>query len=67
MKDFFDNISRYPRYFISFILGIFFFFFGNLRPFLKNPVSAIALLGIFVAFAAFIVLTLRAMFGLTPL
>ncbi|MEL6786993.1 MAG: DUF751 family protein, partial [Cyanobacteria bacterium J06607_15] len=48
MQDFIQNVSRYPRYLISFSLGIFWFFFQQLKPFLKNPVTAIALVGFFV-------------------
>lgn len=66
MQEFFQNISRYPRYFITFTLGIFFFLFERLRPLLSNPVTAIALIGLFVAGFAFISFTLRAMLGLSP-
>lgn len=66
MQEFFQNVSRYPRYFITFTLGIFFFLFERLRPLLSNPVTAIALIGIFVAGFAFITFTLRAMLGLSP-
>jgi hypothetical protein len=64
MKDFFENVSRYPRYLISFSLGIFFFLFERLKPLLNRPVTAIALLGLLVG--AFIVtyFTLEAMLGL---
>ncbi|MGL4881459.1 MAG: DUF751 family protein, partial [Waterburya sp.] len=48
MQDFFQNVSRYPRYLISLIAGIFWFFFAQLKPFLKNPVTAIALVGFLV-------------------
>jgi hypothetical protein len=66
MQEFFQNISRYPRYFITFTLGIFFFLFERLRPLLSRPVTAIALIGIFVAGFAFISFTLRAMLGMSP-
>lgn len=66
MQEFFQNVSRYPRYFITFTLGIFFFLFDRLKPLLSNPVSAIALIGIFLAGFAFIAFTLRAMLGLSP-
>ncbi|MGK7877401.1 MAG: DUF751 family protein [Xenococcaceae cyanobacterium] len=64
MQDFFENISRYPRYLIGLILGIFFALFERLRPLLKNPLTAIALLGILLGSLAFIFFTLRAMLGL---
>ncbi len=66
MQDFFENVSRYPRYLISFSLGIFFALFERLRPLFKNPVTAIALLGMLLGSLAFIFFTLRAMLGLTP-
>ena len=47
MQDFFQNVSRYPRYMISLIAGIFWFFFEQLQPFLKKPVTAIAVVGFF--------------------
>lgn len=64
MGDFLENIARYPRYLISFSLGIFFAFFGWLKPLLKNPVTAVALVGILVSFFLFLYFTLEAMLGL---
>ena len=65
MGEFFENVSRYPRYFITFTLGIFFSIFQWLRPLFKNPVTAVALVGILVGGFAFIYFTLRAMLGLS--
>ncbi|ACK70302.1 protein of unknown function DUF751 [Gloeothece citriformis PCC 7424] len=65
MGDFFDNISRYPRYFITIILGIFFAFFEWIKPLFKNPLTAIAVVGIFIGGFVFLFFTLRAMLGLT--
>ena len=64
MQDFFQNVSRYPRYLISLILGIFFAFFEQLKPFFKNPVTAIALIGFLVGGFALLYFTLEAMLGL---
>lgn len=66
MGEFFTNVLRYPRYLISFSLGIFFSFFGWLQPLLKNPLTAIALVGFLGAGFLFLFFTLRAMLGLTP-
>lgn len=66
MGDFFENVARYPRYLISVILGIFFAFFGWLRPLFKNPATAVALVGMLAASFAFLFFTLRAMLGLSP-
>ncbi len=65
MGDFFDNVLRYPRYLISFSLGIFFSFFGWLQPLLKNRVGAIALVSLLISGFLFLYFTLRAMLGLS--
>ena len=65
MQEFFQNISRYPRYFITFTLGVFFFLFDQLKPFLKKPVTAIALIGLVISTFTFLTFTLQAMFNLS--
>jgi MFS family permease len=65
--DFFDNIGRYPSYFITIILGIFFSAFGWLAPLWKRPVTAVALIGFLVGAVMVVALTLKAMLGLTPI
>jgi MFS family permease len=64
--DFFDNIGRYPSYFVTIILGIFFSAFGWLAPLWKRPITAVALVGFLVGTVMVVVLTLRAMLGITP-
>jgi type II secretory pathway component PulF len=64
MQDFFKNVSRYPRFLISFTLGILFNALEPLMPLLKRPTTAIALLGTVVAALVFLSFTLRAMLGL---
>ncbi|NEP07378.1 MAG: DUF751 family protein [Okeania sp. SIO2G4] len=66
MQDFFNNVSRYPRYFITITLGIFFFLFDQLKPLLNKPVTAIALIGLIMGTFVFLVLTLQAMLGINP-
>ncbi len=66
MKDFFVNVSRYPRYFITITLGIFFFLFERLKPLFSRPLTMIALTGILIGGFFFIAFTLRAMLGLNP-
>ncbi|NJM57563.1 MAG: DUF751 family protein [Synechococcales cyanobacterium RU_4_20] len=63
MKDFFVNVSRYPRYFITFLLGIFYSLYQWLRPMIKTRTTAIALGGVVVTGFLFITFTLRAMLG----
>jgi hypothetical protein len=64
MNEFFNNISRYPKFLIAISLGVFFALFGWLKPLLQRPVTAIALIGFVVAGFVFLVFTLRAMLGL---
>ena len=64
-EGFWENISRYPRYFVTIILGVFINTFGWLAPLFKRPVTLIALAGFCVAALTFVTLTLRAMLGLS--
>jgi len=64
MKDFFDNISRYPRYLISITLGVLYGAVQPLVPLLQRPTTAIALIGAVVAGFLFLTFTLRAMLEL---
>ena len=64
MQEFFENVSRYPRYLISLILGIFFALFEKLKPLFSNRLTAIALVSMLVGIFAFLYFTLEAMLGL---
>ncbi|HAZ50006.1 MAG TPA: DUF751 domain-containing protein [Cyanobacteria bacterium UBA11369] len=64
---FWENVSRYPRYFVTIILGIFVNTFGWLAPLFQRPVTAIALVGFLVGILIFVSLTLRAMLGLSAI
>ncbi|MEC4985186.1 MAG: DUF751 family protein [Oscillatoria sp. PMC 1068.18] len=65
MDDFWDNVSRYPRYLITITLGIFFALYDRVKPLLKQPITATALIGILISGFAFIFFTLRAMLGMS--
>jgi hypothetical protein len=65
MGEFFQNVSRYPRYLISFSLGVFWSFFEWIRPLFKNPVSAIAVGGMGIGVFSLLYFTLKAMLGLS--
>jgi hypothetical protein len=67
MKDFFLNVSRYPRYLIAIMLGVMWFALQPLRPFLKRPVTAIALISATISALVCLGLTLRAMLGIDHL
>ncbi|AAP99177.1 MULTISPECIES: DUF751 family protein [Prochlorococcus] len=45
MGEFFSNVSRYPKYLITIILGVF---FAAIEPLVRrssNPITAISLIG----------------------
>ena len=67
MQEFFNNVSRYPRYFVTITLGIFFFLFEQLKPFINKPITAIALIGLIIGTFAFLTLTLQAMLGINTI
>ncbi len=61
MGEFFANVSRYPKYLIAIILGVF---NSLLQPLIRrssNPVTAIALLGALISGLITLALVLRAM------
>jgi hypothetical protein len=69
MKDepFWSNVSRYPRYMISLILGIFLSLFEQVKPLFNNPFTGAALIGLMAGSFAFLYFTLRAMLGLNSI
>lgn len=64
--DFWENISRYPRYLVTIILGIFYAQFSWVKPLLARPTTAIAFIGLLLGGFMFISFTLRAMLGFSP-
>jgi len=64
MDGFWENVSRYPRYMVSLILGIFIFFWEQIKPLFSNPITAIVTVGFIVGIFAFLYFTLQAMLGL---
>lgn len=65
MREFLENVSRYPRYLISLIVWFFLAIAETFRPLFKNPVTAIATVGMLGGTFALLFFTLRAMLGLT--
>jgi hypothetical protein len=64
MQDLWDTVSKYPKFLIGVILGVFFNLAQPIAPLLKNPITAIALIGSFIS--GFIALTfaLKGMLGI---
>ncbi len=61
MGEFFANVSRYPKYLIAIILGVFNSFLQPLIRRSSNPVTAIALIGALISGLVTLSLILRAM------
>ena len=61
MRDFFLNVTRYPRYLIAFGLGVANSVFEPLAQRRSNPVTAVALMGALVSGLLSLSLILRAM------
>lgn len=67
MQNFWNTISKYPILLGGAFLSVFLGAVKPLLPLLKNPVTAIALIGACIAGFAFLSFTLRAMLGLQTL
>jgi hypothetical protein len=66
MKDFFVNVTRYPRYLIAFSLGVFQSVVAPLARRRSNPVTAVALVGALISGLMSLALVLRAMVNPVP-
>lgn len=67
MKEFFLNVTRYPRYLIAFGLGVANSVFEPLMARTRNPVTAVALIGAAISGLLSLGLVLRAMVSPAPL
>lgn len=66
MRDFFVNVTRYPRYLIAFSLGVLNSVVEPLAQRGRNPVTAVAMVGALVSGLLSVVLVLRAMVSPAP-
>jgi len=66
MRDFFVNVTRYPRYLIAFGLGVLNSVVEPLAQRGRNPVTAVAMVGALVSGLLSMVLVLRAMVSPAP-
>jgi Protein of unknown function (DUF751) len=64
MQNLWDTVSKYPKFLISVILGVFFNLAKPLVEMLKNPVMAIALVGALVGAFLCVTFVLRGMLAL---
>jgi hypothetical protein len=64
MQDLWNTISKYPKFLIGVILGVFFNLAAPIVPLLKNPITAIALIGSLVGGFICLTFVLKGMLGL---
>ena len=67
MREFFVNVTRYPRYLIAFSLGVMNSVAEPLARRRSNPVTAVALTGALISGMISMGLVLRAMVNPSPL
>lgn len=66
MKEFFINVTRYPRYLITFSLGVINSVAEPLARRRSNPVTAVALIGALISGFLSLSFVLRAMVSSAP-
>ncbi len=64
MPEFWENVLRFPRFFISSMLGLVFIIIGPFLNLLRRPQTAILFVVIISSSFIFISLTLKAMLNL---
>ena len=67
MRDFFVNVTRYPRYLIAFGLGVLNSVVEPLAQRRSNPVTAVSLIGALLSGMLSLGLILRAMVSPAPI
>jgi len=67
MKEFFLNVTRYPRYLVAFTLGVMSSVAEPLAARRSNPVTAVALIGALISGGISLSLVLRAMVNAGPM
>ncbi|MFM7268497.1 MAG: DUF751 family protein [Cyanobium sp.] len=65
MRDFLQNVTRYPRYLVAFSLGVLNSVVEPLAQRRSNPVTAVALVGALLSGLLTLALVLRAMVSTT--
>ena len=65
MENLWTTVSKWPVFLASVILGVFLNAIKPILPLLKNPITAIALVGFVIGGFAFVTFTLRGMLGLS--
>ena len=64
MNNFWENVFRYPRFFISSLIGLILVIISPLKNLLKVPKSRFILILVLLGFLTLLYLTIKAMVGL---
>lgn len=64
MPDFWENVFRFPRFFISSMLGLVFTIVGPFLNLLRRPQTTIIFIVVAISTTIFLSLTLKAMLNL---
>nr|BDA97953.1 photosystem I assembly protein Ycf33 [Chroomonas collegionis] len=64
MPDFWENVFRFPRFFISSMLGLVFTIIGPFLNLLRRPQTTIIFIVVAISTTIFLSLTLKAMLNL---
>ena len=64
MPDFWENVLRFPRFFISAMIGLVFTIIGPFLNLLRRPQTTIIFIFITISSVVFITLTLKAMLNI---
>ena len=67
MREFFLNVTRYPRYLVAFTLGVMNSVAEPLAQRRSNPITAVALIGALISGFISLSLVLRAMVSSAPM
>lgn len=66
MKDLLENLSRFPGYLVSVSVGVLYSMAMRFKPLTQKPLTLVGLIGLTVSAVMFLIFTLQAMLGLTP-
>jgi hypothetical protein len=64
MPDFWENVIRFPRFFISATIGLIFTIVGPFLNLLRRPQTTVIFILVIIGISLFISLTLKAMLDL---
>jgi hypothetical protein len=64
MQELLNTLSKYPKFLIGVILGVFFNALMPVKPLMKNPITAVAVVGFALGGFACVTFILRSMLAL---